>query len=192
MVVAGTLPFLLRVTSLTSSSSPDANDIEGYLTKVAEAYNFPALAAGYANETFHDAVVGVRKIGTDVNATTSDIWHIGSNTKAMTATTIGLLIQDGLLQWTSTLGDLLYETIINIRDVYSNVTIEQLSSHTSGISDEAMRADVQMLLDSYQLSAADGRINFANGTLSSSSVATQGTYTYSNMNYVLLGFVIDT
>jgi D-alanyl-D-alanine carboxypeptidase len=41
------------------------------------------------------AVVGVRKKGETTEATPEDLWHLGSDTKAMTATMIAALIEQG-------------------------------------------------------------------------------------------------
>lgn len=120
-----------------------------------------------------------------------DIWHFGSNTKAMTATTIGILIQDGLLRWDSSLGELLGGINISIREKYTNVTVQLLSSHTSGISDTPLTANRETLLAAYELNAAQGRVLVSNLTLSAAPVGTQGSFEYANMNYILLGLIID-
>ena len=50
------------------------------------------------------AVSGVRKLGDPTPAETSDLWHMGSCTKAMTATMIAYLIEQGDLRWDLTDG----------------------------------------------------------------------------------------
>ena len=177
---------------MTDPHRASAEGINATLVEIARKYNLPALAAGFDNGTFREAVIGLRKVGTNADATTEDIWHFGSNTKAMTATTIGMLIQDGLLRWDSSLRELLDGIGIEIGDAFTNVTVEQLSSHTSGISDKPLQSSRETLLRSYELGPSDGRILVSNFTLSVAPVTTQGTYEYSNMNYVLLGLIIDT
>ena len=140
------------------------------------------------------AVAGVRKEGTDVNVTTSDIWHLGSDTKAMTAATTALLIQDNLFMWNSTLVDLIGNVSgeQKILPVYRNVTVEMLSSHTSGITDDFSASNSS--LDLYSLTAAKGRLAASALRLSTAPVATahQGSFMYANMNYVLLGLIMET
>lgn len=110
----------------------------------------------------------------------------------MTATTVGILIQSGLFTWTSNLGDLLEGISIGILEPFRNITIERLTTHTSGISDRPLRYTNETIVTAYELSPAEGRVFLSNYTLSTAPVGTQGTYEYSNMNYVLLGLIIDT
>jgi CubicO group peptidase (beta-lactamase class C family) len=58
-------------------------------------------------------VTGVRKAGTDALVTPDDKWHLGSDTKAMTATMIGLLVQQGKLRWDSTIGEVFTDLASN-------------------------------------------------------------------------------
>ena len=48
-----------------------------------------------------------RVLGQEIPVTVDDRFHIGSDTKAMTATLAGILIDKGQLSWTSTIGDVL-------------------------------------------------------------------------------------
>ena len=170
-------------------SSPEG--INTTLAALAKKNNFPALGAGFFNGTYHDTAVGVRKIGASVNVTTDDVWHFASNTKAMTATVVGLLIQDGLFAWNSTLGNLLRDSDLDIINAYTDVTIQELSSHTSGISDRPLTNSRETLIASYDYNASEGRVFVSNFTLSAAPVATRGMFEYSNMNHVLLGLIID-
>ena len=53
--------------------------------------------------------VGVRKIGSPEPIRVTDQMHLGSNTKAMTATLIGTLVDEGKLAWGSTIRDVFPE-----------------------------------------------------------------------------------
>ena len=50
-------------------------------------------------------VVGTRKRGTEIAATLNDQWHLGSDTKAMTATLVAKLVEKGRLKWESTVAE---------------------------------------------------------------------------------------
>jgi D-alanyl-D-alanine carboxypeptidase len=163
--------------------------LDGRLIKIVDDQRLPALGALFVNDTFHVAVVGVRRIGNPENATAEDIWHLGSNTKAMTAMTIGMLVQDGLLTWTSDIQSLLGGAITVAQD-FANVTIGQLSSHTSGISDTPV-VNSAAYPAAWEISAPEGRISLSNVTLGSPSNSTRGVYEYANMNYIILGLIID-
>ena len=60
----------------------------------------------------------------------SDCWHLGSCTKAMTADLCGLAVQDGHLDWESTVGGVLGT---DVACAYTEVTLRQLLTHTSGV-----------------------------------------------------------
>src|SRR5215470_14160319 len=49
-------------------------------------------------------VAGVRKRGSAERVTLDDRFHLGSCTKAMTATLVAMLVEEGKLNWTTTLG----------------------------------------------------------------------------------------
>ena len=166
------------------------------LPELIDECNLPALGVVYDSGNGSEPFVaadGVRKIGIDINATTGDIWHFGSCTKAMTAAVVALLIQDDLLSWNSTLGTILGDVdgCREMLDVYRDVTIELLSSHTSGITDAALTRDVALEL--HTLNAAQGRIVATNVTLTSEPAggAQKGVAKYANMNYVILGLMIE-
>ena len=74
---------------------PDATgvDLAPDLEPIATQYGLPALAALAADEhtILGEGVTGVRKLGDPTIATLDDVWHLGSDTKAMTATLIARL-----------------------------------------------------------------------------------------------------
>ena len=71
------------------------------LDSIRKARNLPALGAAFirGDGSVTSAVVGVRKRGTDVRATTEDKWPLASYTKAMTATLLATLVEQGALTW---------------------------------------------------------------------------------------------
>ena len=79
------------------------------------------------------AVTGVRKVGTDVAATPDDLWHLGSDTKAMTAAWIAQVVSDGKLTWESTIGAVLAAESAGGPDAFRGITLLQLLSHRAGL-----------------------------------------------------------
>ncbi len=77
------------------------------------------------------AVEGERKKGSGKRLETSDRWHVGSITKSMTATTIARLVEQRVVDWGTTIGEIFGETIEIHRD-WRAVNLEQLLTHTSG------------------------------------------------------------
>jgi hypothetical protein len=55
-------------------------------------------------EILEAAAAGARAVGSDAAVTVDDQWHIGSLTKAMTATLAAVLVERGTLDWSLTVG----------------------------------------------------------------------------------------
>src|SRR5205814_9073818 len=115
-------------------SAPDSLDatLAPFLTR----YDLPALAAAVVKdgEIIAAGAVGTRKAGAKIPVTLNDRFHLGSNTKAMTALLAGMLVDEGKLRWDSTVADLFPELVEKMDPGLKRVTIEQLLSHTSGVA----------------------------------------------------------
>ena len=112
------------------SPMEDLNDL---LAEVLEQHDVPSLAAAvvFGGEVHAAGAVGVRKRGDSTPVTVNDKYHIGSCTKAMTATLVGILVERGLLSWETRLKDVFPS--IDIHPDYESVTLKQLLSHTAGL-----------------------------------------------------------
>jgi CubicO group peptidase (beta-lactamase class C family) len=64
-----------------------------------------AAAVVRNGETVALGVAGVRTRGKPDKIATADRFHIGSDTKAMTAMLCGILVDEGKLKWGQTLGE---------------------------------------------------------------------------------------
>ena len=88
---------------------PAAGDqaVTDALTPIRQQYHVPAIAGAIVTSKGLDVcgVVGVRKSGTGIPASLNDQWHLGSDTKAMTATLVGRLVEQGRLKWSTTVAE---------------------------------------------------------------------------------------
>ena len=111
----------------------DAN-IAAILEPIRKKHKVPAICAAVVNCDGLVAVgaVGVRKIETDIPVTIHDSWHLGSDTKVMTATLIGRLVEQGKLQWRSTLADIFPEMVSSMNDETKSITLLHILSHRAG------------------------------------------------------------
>ncbi len=118
-----------------------------------------------------------------------DRWHIGSNTKAMTAALYARLVEAGRCRWGATLSALFPD--LPVHPAWSGVTVEQVMSHAAGLSDAAI--DQAWLLkrhaDTSDVRAQ--RTAFARTVLAEPPAAPPGRYSYGNAGYVLLGAAIE-
>jgi hypothetical protein len=76
---------------------------------------------------------GVRKRGTAERITLDDRFHLGSCTKAMTATLVAMLVEEGRLNWTTTLGELFADTVKPMHPAWEKVTMRQVLAHRAGL-----------------------------------------------------------
>src|SRR5262249_19139432 len=95
----------------------------------------PALAAACARKGAPPRVWvdGERAVGTGIAVQQSDLWHLGSITKAMTASLIGRLADAGALRWDETVGDPLGAVAPDMVEAYKPATFRHLLSHRAGL-----------------------------------------------------------
>lgn len=165
--------------------------LHAYLAK----YELPAVAAVVVkNGKFLAAgAAGTRRAGTNIRVSLKDRFHIGSDTKAMTALLAAMMVEEGKLRWTSTLADVFPELAEQMDTRLRAVTLEQLLSHTSGIPSDNKEI-VEFFLKAM---AQEGNLNemrywlvqeWSKRPLESDP----GTkFAYSNMGYTLAGAMIE-
>jgi CubicO group peptidase (beta-lactamase class C family) len=76
---------------------------------------------------------GVRKLGADTPISVNDLVHLGSCTKAMTATLCGSLVDEKKLAWTSTIREIFPAQAKGLHTGYQSVTLLQLLNHRAGL-----------------------------------------------------------
>lgn len=110
-------------------------DITNRLEPIRAEFHLPALAAlvTTADHTVAIGATGVRQVGDDTPVTTGDLWHLGSCTKSMTGTLAAILVEQGKIEWTTTVADIFADEFDDIDPAYLPVTLEQLMCHRAGV-----------------------------------------------------------
>ena len=128
--LAAALALCCAADGASSQASLDAQ-LKPYLTK----YDLPALAAAVVKdgEIIAAGAVGTRRTGTQTPVTINDRFHLGSDTKAMTALLAAILVEEKKLRWDSTVAEVFPELKKDMDARLRDVTLAQLLSHTSGI-----------------------------------------------------------
>jgi CubicO group peptidase (beta-lactamase class C family) len=118
-----------------SGPAPAGASLNPMLKPYLSRYRLPALAAAVIKKgkIVSAGAVGTRRAGVNIPVTINDRFHIGSNTKAMTALLAAMLVEEGKLQWTSTVSDVFPELKGEMNSRLRVATLQQLLSHTSGI-----------------------------------------------------------
>ena len=135
----------LSMTSLAADRDADplaqqdalvsSKEIESRLEPLLSKHKVPGIVAGIVENGEFTAAggVGLRKIGSPEAMTVNDKLHLGSNTKAMTATLIALLIERKLLSWNSTIGEIFPDLDPAPHPDFRKVTVLQLLTHRGGL-----------------------------------------------------------
>jgi D-alanyl-D-alanine carboxypeptidase len=169
-----------------------ADELRALMEKARTQHDVPALAVGMIRKDQKPlvAVVGVRKRGTEVAATAEDQWHLGSNTKPLTALLIALLIEMGLLDWDTPLDEIFPDHTDKWSAEIKKITPAQLLTHTSGLPGIGP-------LQAFLIAPGKGppvqdRERIIKGLDTVKLKAKPGEkYEYSNLGYVVLGAIID-
>jgi CubicO group peptidase (beta-lactamase class C family) len=176
--------------------------LDASLTPYLARYDLPALAAAVVQDgkIIASGAVGTRRAGAAIPVTINDRFHIGSDTKAMTALLAAMLVEENKLRWDSTVAEVFPELSATMTPGLRGVTLEQLLSHTSGIpSDNQALANL--------LAKAVTKTMGPEGTLENLDemrswlvrqwskqplVAKPGArFAYANMNYILAGAMLE-
>ena len=111
------------------------DDLHDVLAQARESSGLPAVAAGVTKNGRLVAcgAVGLRRIDASIPVQAGDKFPIGSCTKAMTATLVAMFIEEGKLNWDSTLTDLFPQESGQIHPSCRNITVEMMLQHRSGL-----------------------------------------------------------
>lgn len=164
-------------------------DLLEVLRQVRKTYKIPAMAAAVITDqgVQRAAALGTRKWGTDSPVTLNDLWHLGSDTKVMTATLAALLVEDGKLNWTTTVAEVFPDLADTFDPDFHDVTLLELLSHAARVPNNVDYAAIPQ-----SLSVRDQRIQVVSMALSKRPVAPPGTkYLYSNVGYIIVGAMIE-
>src|SRR5262249_9874316 len=109
--------------------------VSALLERVRDRHNLPGLigAVVAGDRLAALGVAGVRKAGSPEPVTATDRVHLGSCTKAMTATRVAMLVEQGKLRWTSTPAGVFPDLRDDIHPGYHQVTLAQLLTHRAGL-----------------------------------------------------------
>lgn len=103
------------------------------LETIRQKFNLPAVGGAVVDDSGVKvaAAVGIRSQGEAVAVALGDGWHLGSDSKAMTATMIASLVEHGEMAWETTLSDVFPE--MHLPPGTGAITLLELLSHRAGI-----------------------------------------------------------
>ena len=184
----------LFLTSFSLWSRPHDKKILSFIEEQMSKGDIPGYGALImkGNKIIHVSAHGKRSISHENKVDLLDRWHLGSNTKAMTAFLIALAVQEQKLSYEDSAVQLL-----KVKNYYAGnekVTIKDLISHQSYLRDVqevkkgelwkkafVSREPLESLREEMSLASLNEKPRKAN----------DGLLDYSNMNYVILGSILE-
>ena len=131
-------------------------------------------------------VRGVRRNDGSDPVKISDIWIIGSDAKAMTATMIARLVDRGALRWNERLDEMLPDVARQGRLEYRAVTLVQLLSHRAGLPHDIVDQKQLELIGQLNEPTPAKRLAYIRLALKDPPINRPGsTFSYSNTGYLI-------
>ena len=161
-----------------------AEQIDPLIRQAMQTWNVPGLALAIVKD---DQVIlekgyGLREMDKAQSVDEHTLFAIGSNTKAFTATALGLLVQEGKLGWDDPVSQ--YLPWFQLQDPHASalITLRDLLCHRAGLGTWA--GDV-LLLSSYSEEEIARRVRHIPPAYSF-----RAGYGYSNLMFITAGLVI--
>jgi CubicO group peptidase (beta-lactamase class C family) len=162
------------------------------LRGVLDASGVPAL--GYAvigaKGVVRMEVSGRRRANDDAAATAEDLWHIGSNTEAMTSALYARLVESGRTIWGASV-PLLFPDL-KIDPAWQDVSIEEFLAHRSGASDVGIVDEGWLIaVNADRRPLPEQRTAMVQRLLARPPAGRRHDYEYASVDYVVAGAAIE-
>src|SRR4051812_38194378 len=193
-IFAITFTLLCLIPVTVHAAAPPPKDISALLAPIIKQYDIPGIAVAVVRngETVALGVAGVRTRGKPDKIATTDRFHIGSDTKAMTAMLCGILVDEGKLKWDQTLGETFPELKKSMDPQYQAVTLQQLLTHRAGAPGALEKDELWGKLWEHKGTPTSARRLLLQGVTSKPPEATPGEkFIYSNAGVSIAGHMAE-
>jgi len=181
--------------SFVSAEEALQHFLEQTLAAVRDKDHLPGVAAliQIDGKLAADAALGVRALGHPETVTTNDRWHIGSDTKAFTATLVARLVEQGVMSFDDTLAASFPAFAAAMDPAYRNVTVTQLLSHTAGLPPLTDDKDLPPFMAVIKSASGERaqREAIARKYLTMPPASKAGDFKYSNLGFIIVGAIAE-
>ncbi|WP_298222541.1 serine hydrolase domain-containing protein [Flavobacterium sp.] len=164
-----------------------------FTDSIRRVYNIPEInyAVIDSKSTLEIAALGHHSINLSDTATLNDRFHIGSNTKAMTAFIIAKYVEKRKLKWTTKFFDLFPEWKTKSKPEYAAITLQKLLSHQAGI--QPFQGEDDPEIPDFKGTNPEKRKQFGKFVLTLEPVKLdeQNLFIYSNAGYTLATLMLE-
>ncbi len=161
--------------------------IDTLVERTLRAFDVPGISVGIIKDgrVVHAKGYGVRSLNTKKATDENTLFGIASNSKAITAAALGMLVDDGKIKWDDKVRDYIPEFKLYSPYVTEEFTIRDLLTHRSGLGLGA--GDLMFFPDSsdFELKDIIYNLRFLKQT---SGFRTK--YDYDNLLYIVAGEVV--
>jgi CubicO group peptidase (beta-lactamase class C family) len=121
--------------SIGIEAYPGVRDLYQFAESKRQKHGLPALGVGFVRDgrIIGLGVAGERALGTGNWATVDDRFNVASCAKSFTATAAAMLVEKGVVRWDMTIKEVFPDLKRSMLPVYSDVTLEMLLRHRSGL-----------------------------------------------------------
>jgi CubicO group peptidase (beta-lactamase class C family) len=118
-----------------SLAAPSTDSIEATIQRAMQEFQVPGMAISivYDGKLYYSAGHGVLEVGKQAQVTDKTLFQIASVTKAFTAASLAILVDEGKLSWDDPVIDYLPEFRMHDPWVTREFTIRDLLTHRSGL-----------------------------------------------------------
>lgn len=164
------------------------SDLSEALSSIRKKYDLPGLAAALAvnGDITRIVATGLRKIGNRAELKTSDKFHLGSCSKAMTATLAATFIEEGKITWKTKLSEIFPE--LNLNPAFKKITFDELLAHRSGLAKDPSDKLYEQL---QKQEPSETRLAITKIFLEKAPAHRPLTFNYSNIGYIIVGHILE-
>ena len=171
-----------------------AESLDAWIDSIRRQHNLPAMGAIVfrADAALARGIAGVRRLKFPTPVEERDRFQLGSNTKAITATVLATLVEQGKLAWTTTLAQVFPELRDSMSADFRGVSIDLLLSHHAGISPfEDTEAKDFKSIPRLSGTPTEQRAAFTAWVLRGKPAGPVGKAIYSNGGYTIAGAIAE-
>ncbi|MBX0333093.1 serine hydrolase [Pontibacter sp. HSC-14F20] len=194
MIMIKSTPFLFLVALLWLSSvlplraqSISSQEIDKLVERAMTSFQVPGIAVAVVKDgkVMHMKGYGVNSISTGEKTNEHTLFGVASNTKAFTAASLGLLVEEGKIKWDDKVVKYIPEFRLYNDYVTEEFTIRDLLTHRSGLGLGA--GDLMLFPDGNNFTADD---LIRNMQYLKSVSAFRSKFDYDNLLYIIAGEVV--
>ncbi len=178
----------------TTGALEKPRDLNDQVESLRDRIGVPALAVVLLDDKGATArgIAGTFGVDDDTPVTFDSRFHLGSLSKAMTATVAASLVEDQIISWDTTLEEVCPERAATIPEGYRSVTLRQLLTHRGGLPDDRNRIPIYFKLWMHSGSPTEARHDAVESSYKLDGlIEPNKSMVYSNSGYMLAGHMLE-